>query len=275
MKIAAFYENIKAGVEASGISMREALSGLKEAGLELLYMNYEVFEEDRKILEPVMKELGLGVEGIYRFLDFAHLNSDERYKDCIDLAVEMHADNVLLIPGMIEPGEETQSEFLTQRMIEGLKQAVSYGELRGVKVTLEDFDGMAAPFNSIRGMQRFFDEIPGLYCAFDTGNFIMYKEDEMEGFHLFKDRTCTVHVKDRSFYPVNPKDEEKIVTDGSGIYPCPVGKGHIRIDQIIGELKKDGYEGTLIAELYGCDEDHMLDDIRFSIEWLKNHIKEK
>ena len=42
MKIAAFYENIKEGTKTAGVSMKQALTNLKETGLELLFVNYEV-----------------------------------------------------------------------------------------------------------------------------------------------------------------------------------------------------------------------------------------
>lgn len=71
MKIAAFYENIKMGAGQAGKSMENALAQLTEAGLENLYGNYTVIREDLPWLEPLMKRLGLGIEGLYGFFDFS------------------------------------------------------------------------------------------------------------------------------------------------------------------------------------------------------------
>ena len=269
MKIAAFYENIKTGAGAAGISMENALGELKEAGMDLLYANYEEIRKDLTWLRPVMEQYEIGVEGLYGFFDFPHQFPDERYKECIALCAELGGTNVLLLPGIILPDEKADEEVLTQRMIDGLALAAEYGQPRNVAVTLEDFDGMVAPYNCISGMKMFMDSIPKLGCSFDTGNFIMFGEDPLEAFHLLKDRTCTVHIKDRSRTPVNPGDIPKQCADGSTVYPCPVGRGYIPIPEIVKELKEDGYTGNLIAEMYDCDEETMLSEIRNSVLFLK------
>ena len=46
MKIAAFYENIKLGIETSGVTYEEALTKLKGDGLELLYADYKILKQD-------------------------------------------------------------------------------------------------------------------------------------------------------------------------------------------------------------------------------------
>lgn len=50
-----------------------------------------------------------------------------------------------------------------------------------IAVSMEDFDGLEAPYCTIAGLNDFLTDVPGLACSFDTGNFIMYQENELEG----------------------------------------------------------------------------------------------
>ncbi|MCF0187539.1 MAG: sugar phosphate isomerase/epimerase [Bacteroidaceae bacterium] len=269
MEIAIFYENLKTAVDAAGVSMEEALQRLVEAGMKNFYANYEVLKKDLPDVKPLMDKYGIGVEGLYGFFDFSHNPKEEKYKECVDLAKELSAGNVLLLPGIILPDEGEKKDELTENMRAGLETAAAYGEEKGVKVTLEDFDGMVAPYNSVAGLKWFMDNTKGLTCAFDTGNFVMYGEDSLEAFELFKDKIATVHVKDRSRTATSPKDKQKECADGSIVYPCPVGKGYIKIPEIVNLLKTLGYDGGLIAEMYDCDPDTMLDGLIESVKYLK------
>lgn len=103
----------------------------------------------------------------------------------------------MLLPGIIQIGSGEKDKKLA-RMVEGLRRAVKYEKEKGIDVALEDFDGIEAPYCTIAGMEYFMNEVPGLKCAFDTGNFVMYEEDEIEAFEKLKDRICTLHLKDRS-----------------------------------------------------------------------------
>lgn len=270
MKIAAFYENIKTGAEHAGISMEEAMVQLKKAGLDNLYANYTVFRDDLPWLEPIMKNLDLGVEGLYGFLDFSHNPEECQYKECIDLAVRLGGKNVLLLPGVILPEEQERAEELTENMRRGLEIAAAYADGSGIRVSLEDFDGVIAPYNCLKGMKWFMENVKDLYCSFDTGNFVMYSEDPLLAFEELKSYITTVHVKDRSASPIHPADIPKTCLDGSIVYPCPVGRGYIPIKEIVKRLKSMGYDGGLIAELYDCDPAVMLTEIENSVRYLKS-----
>ena len=65
--------------------------------------------------------------------------------------------NVLLIPGLVFPGEEEERESLINEMKDGLERAVEYAKGTGVTVTLEDFDAPIAPYNCIKGMKWFME----------------------------------------------------------------------------------------------------------------------
>lgn len=126
------------------------------------------------------------------------------------------------------------------------------------------------PYCRIDGVSEFLANVPGLQFSFDTGNFVMYHEDEVEAFELFKDKICTVHLKDRGHGKEQPV---VICADGEKVCTVPVGDGFIHIKEILLNLKQLGYDGGLIAEMYGHAAENMYDGIRKSVKWIRETWK--
>lgn len=271
MKIAAFYENIEEGAQYEGISVSEAVHKLKKDGLEMLYVGSVPFRNDLTEVETVIKENEIGVEGVHGWVDFAHDPGNLLYKQIILDAVRLHTKNVLIVPGMLQKGDERSA--IIHNIKEGMKQAVSFGKEYGIFVSMEDFDGLMAPYCTIEGLAEFLDEIPELMCSFDTGNFIMYQEDEKKAFHRFQDKICTMHLKDRKKERVWSDEQFKICADGSKVYVAPIGQGYIRIKEMLEALKMQNYTGNVIVELYDYSPSHMLEGFRESLQWISDIIK--
>lgn len=272
MKIAAFYENILEGAQKSGITDREALIKLYEQGMRAIYISYDSLRADKERLISLFREIGLEVEGLHGHFDLGQDPNNEGYMDMIRLAKQAGANKVLIVPGMILPGEENRREEKLQNMRYALTRAVACGSQEGIIVTMENFDGITAPYNSVDGLWWFLDHVPGLMCTFDTGNFIMFHEDEIAAFHLFRDRICALHIKDRSKTAIGVGDIPKQCADGSCVFPAPVGSGYIQIREILSCLVRDGYQGNLIAELY--DYGDTLEGVMESVSWLNAALQE-
>ena len=270
MRIAAFYENIYDGVRATGRRMEDVLSALHEAGLEMLYMTPDSWMRDRRKLSGIMERLNLEIEGMHVFCDFPADPDTSRYRDMINLAADAGAGNLLFIPGMLSTGNTLRD---LERMTAGMRKAVEYGRKKNLPVLMEDYDGLLSPYNSIAGLHRFLDQVDGLECAFDTGNFVMFHEDELEAFDLFADKIRTVHLKDRSPDPQHEGDTPCVCADGRSVYACTVGSGYIRIAEILKRLKERNYRGNVIAELYACDANCVLQDAVDSVRWLKEQLE--
>ncbi len=73
------------------------------------------------------------------------------------------------------------------------KKSRSVWEKTGVAVSIEDFDGLTAPYCRVSGVAEFLENVPGLKLSFDTGNFVMFHDDELKAFEIFKEKICTVH----------------------------------------------------------------------------------
>lgn len=275
MKIAVFYENIKESATAKNIPIKDALTTLNKAGMEMLYISYPSIKSDWEMLKPILDELNIAIEGVYAFCDFTGnmpaFFPKITYDEVIDAAAMVEADNVLLVPGFV--GEACSDiDVVKDMIVEGMTKAVTYGTDKGIKVSMEDFDGLEAPYCSVAGLKEFMDRIPGLYCSFDTGNFVMYHEDEYEAVKLFVDKLCTMHLKDRSDVPVYPKDKGKACADGVNVYPSAVGYGTMQIDKILNYVKEQGYKGNVIVELFDADPEYALESIEKSVKWLvENH----
>lgn len=270
MKIAAFYENIYDGVRATGRRMEDVLAELRDAGMEMLYLSPDSWKRDRKELSGIMEKLDLRIEGMFGSCGFPNDPGTTAYKEMLDLAAEAGAGNFLIIPGMLTGGN-TQRDL--ERMVTGVRKTVEYGRSRGVPVLMEDFDGLLSPYNCIAGLRYFLDSVEGLECAFDTGNFAAFREDELEAFELFADRIRTVHLKDRSTDRRHEGDTPFVCADGKPVYACTVGSGYIRIGEILKRLKQRNYNGNVIAELYACDPEYVLRDAADSVRWLKEQLK--
>lgn len=273
MKIACFYDNVLQGARAAGISPEQALRELAACGLELVYVGGWHLESNAfHTLKERMAASGLGLEGMFAVCDFASDPADQSYCKLIDVTKELGGTNVLLIPGMIPASQEQDRQQLLDNMTAGLKKAVAYGKEKGIAVSMEDFDGMDAPYCTVAGLRYFMDAVSGLQCSFDTGNFVMYDEDELEAFEHFRDRLCTVHLKDRARAPQFADDAFKLCAGGQRAYTPIVGSGYIHMAEILQKLKQQNYPGNVIVELFDHSLEHMLESLKRSIQWVKTQI---
>ena len=266
MGISVFYENIHDGALAAGIPTEELLEKLRDAGMESIYCSAESWERDRAFLPGMLKRLGLRVSGMHAFCDFPGDPESLRYREIIDEAVESGADNLLFVPGMLSGGNTVRD---LERMTEGMRRAVAYGRTAGMPVLMEDYDGLLAPYNCMAGLKNFLDSVEGLECAFDTGNFIMFHEDELAAFDLFCGTIRAVHLKDRSPAARHEGDTPCVCADGRKAFACAVGSGEIRMAEILRRLRERGYQGNLIIELYACDSRYFLRDALDSLRWVR------
>ena len=269
MTIAVFYENIYDGVKATGQDMESVLARLKDAGMDMLYISADSWRRDRKDLKRQMENVGLTMEGMHAFCDFPKAPDTEAYKELIDLAVDSGANNFLIVPGFLSTGNSIRDlESITQ----GVRKAVEYGQTVGMPVLMEDFDGLTAPYNCMAGLKYFLDAVPGLGCAFDTGNFVMFHENVLAAFDLFADKIQTLHLKDRTGARRHENDTPLTCADGAQTFACAPGSGGVPIEEILNRLKARHYPGNVIAELYCCDPREVLNDIEWSVRWLKSRI---
>ena len=271
MNISVFYENIHDGALAAGLQTEDVLRRLRDAGMDSIYISADSWKRDRTMLKESLKKLGLRTGGMHAFCDFPGEKDAAPYREIIDLAAESGADNLLFVPGMLSTGNTLRD---LEQMTEGMKRAQSYGCSVGMPVLMEDYDGLLAPYNCIAGLKYFLDSVEGLGCAFDTGNFAMFHEDELAAFDLFAGKIRTVHLKDRSLSPRHEGDTACLCADGEKVYACAVGSGYIHMDEILRRLRNMDFHGNVIVELYACDPRYFLQDALDSLRWVREQLKD-
>ncbi|MBE6955161.1 MAG: sugar phosphate isomerase/epimerase [Ruminococcaceae bacterium] len=268
MKIAAFYENILTGAKQRGISVHDAVAEMKEAGLQRLYMSGRTFRSDEEGMLALCKEFDLQIEGLYDFFDFLHKPDDTGYIQQVDAALRAGVKNVMSNVGLFREGDEGNHEALMENAASALRRAVAYATEKGIDYSMEPFDNLASPNCTIDGMVWFQKNVPGLKCSFDSGNFVLHNEDELQAFEQMKHLICTMHVKDRGPVQHHPDDLARVCADGHCLYSTPLGQGAIQVKEIFRRLKAMGYDGGLIVEMF--DYGDALKGIKESIEWIKN-----
>ena len=126
MPIAAFYENIRTGALEKGISMTEAVSRLRESGMDGIYICLDSVREYPDEIEEVIRTTGVCVTGLHAWIDFGR--NPEGYQELVDAAVRLKTDHVLIVP-TCEDEEEPLPVLLC-----GMRKAVLYGKDRGIRV---------------------------------------------------------------------------------------------------------------------------------------------
>lgn len=284
MRISAFLENIGQASRETGRPLQELLAQFREEGLESVYANYSWSLKSREQqLVPLLGKIGLALEGLWDTIPFNAMTDEEgeaAYTAMIDCAARNGAKHLLITPGVFhgrdEEGRVTREEVADrepeiQRMIAAMRRAKEYGEEKGVAVTMEDYDVFSSPIVFPEVLRRFFEEIPGLQCTFDTGNFIPCDRDVREEFAYYKDKIIAIHLKDRieNDDQGGIEKEPYITESGRKYYPAVVGCGDMHIPEIIAEMNKMGYQGPGIIELFGSTD--IAAKMTASIRWMKGN----
>lgn len=267
--IATFYDHVMDIASQQGLSGPQALERARELGVELLEVSVNNAKERPEELAQELAGAGLGISSMPSYFDFGRNRDVEGQIDpVLDLAQRLGARLLLVIPGFTE-GPPQEAEDQAARMAEAVARLGERAEKAGLQLTMEDFDNRAAPFSTSRGMLRFLEACPQLTACFDTGNFRFMAEDELSAYQALRGKIGHVHLKDRAFAPVYGS-QGPAALDGQVLYPCPVGYGEIRMEELVAGLKADGYEGVYTIEHYGAAD--MLDCLEKSIQWTRERI---
>lgn len=266
-----FYNHVTEAMKQESMTLKEVGAKLNEHGITGVEIDYRDLNPTgrsfNKALAKELEEAGIPIYGVYIFFDWANHPFDNSYKRIYKELQSIGVKNSLAIPGMVPDGMDVDKA--RQRMCKKLLKAVAYAKECGITVFMEDFDDSIAPFSTSEGMLYFFNRIPDLKCAFDTGNFYYSNEDALEVLPKFLEKTAYVHCKDRSL-EIKENEEAKITITGEAMYSSPVGGGIIPFDKIIPILKEHGYKGDYVVEHFGSQ--HQLDDMIASAEYLKTII---
>lgn len=258
MKISVFYHHIVEAAKQVGCTEEKILKKIKEVGITAVELDRDDILNPDKLFE-LLKRNEFSVSSIYGFYDFYETEDLENCKKHIKLAMAMEADKIMIVPGFYSKTDESARKRELEQMIEGTRKLCKMAEANGMRVTIEDFDDEKSPLCSISGMGTFLDEIPSLYVTLDTGNFIISGEDELEAFETLKNKVIHVHCKDRAY------------DENGNICPISVGKGFIKMSEVLEELSKMHYDGYLAIEHFGAE--NYLEFMIESAKWIRRKVE--
>lgn len=268
MKLSVFFDHILQSAKQTGKSIPELLDEVRTAGIDAVEINMTYLCERKEVYRQ-LQDAGLRVSCVYEFYEMEQKDEMDRAKLHIETAQKAGAGKILVVPGFVSKEEaakmrtcfpnpdRTKAYFEKNdkilRMAEGLFAIAEQGAGEEIAVTVEDFDDACSPLSGMNGLRWFLDRIPQLGYTFDTGNFIVQKENELTAWELLKDRIVHVHCKDR------------------GSKPLAVGAGTILIPAIIERLQQIHYQGYLAIEHFDAEDQESC--IRNSARFLKNITK--
>ncbi len=274
MYISVFYEHILEAAAQENLSVEEVLKIVKSSQIDGVELDYGRLLDKEGEGERIYRQLaseGLAVNGVYGFFDFGKKADYLPGAAFIDQAVGIGAKSVLIIPGFIEEGlEKERAEKEIQNMMAVVRELAAIGREKGITVAMEDFDDIKAPFATAGQLLAFLKQVPGLTCAFDTGNFLYSEEDVIQAFELLAPYIGIVHCKDRSLTPKRG-EEPKLTVKGRAMYSSPVGFGDIPMKQLISLVKENAGKqnrGDMTFIIEHFDSRHQLEDMQKSAAWL-------
>lgn len=280
MELSVFYDHILEAAQQTGKSTLEILKYCHDIGINGLEINFSFLDENRNTVCSELFDSGMKISCIYESFDFGRNKNTSKGKRMIEVATEMKAPNILVIPGELESWEaaelsvcsdayDTVEQYMNQsasiqNMQCALTELVEYAAKTGIQVTLEDFDGFMQPFARTNQLLWFMKHVPGLKYTLDMGNFSFSNEDVVKAVDVLGKYIVHVHCKDR---------RESQYVKGEfckGLESCAAGEGYIPIDSLVEHLKADGYNGYLAIEHFGVP--NQISYIKKSADYLKKFI---
>lgn len=270
--LSTFYDHVTELSRQQGISLAEALSRVREMGVDRLEVSEQNLGPDPDKVAGEIRAQGLAISTVPAFFDFGNdPDVDGRALPLLRTLRALGVTQMLVIPGFISP-EVTEEKARAARrdaMAAAINRLATLAEPMGVALLMEDFDNAAAPFSTAEGVRGFLDDCPALSACFDTGNFRFMAGDELKAYDLLRDRVRYVHLKDRA-YTGAPGERGVSAVDGQVLYASPVGAGEIRMRTLLQRLRADGYTGPLAIEHYGAPD--MEGYLRRSVQWLRSEL---
>lgn len=271
MKIATFYDHILDIARQEDIKLSEALKLAKEAGIDCLEVSTgNVETAGAQEIKAQLDAAGITVSSLCAYFQFDR-HDDLQAADLQQLvnAQKLGTEKMLVIPGFWSAGDtDAEKERKTESIKTALNRLADKAKDYGITLMMEDFDSADSPYATIDGLKGFLEDVPELYCGFDTGNFLFSGEDAVKAYEVMKDKTIHVHLKDRALASLPGSGKPVEAVDGRLLYTCPVGGGSIQMQEIINRLKADGYDGVLTMEHYGSEA--QLSFLRQSVKWLQS-----
>lgn len=260
------------------ISWLERLELAKDLGFDFVEMSIDETDErlarldwtqeERQQVVQAVQSTGVNIFSIclsgHRRFPFGSLDSAKREKaleimqKAVNLAVDLGIRNIQLAG--YDVYYEEKSPLTRELFVENLKKAVQMAAAKQVMLSIEIMDD---PFiNSITKFNRIKEQIqsPWLQVYPDIGNLSAWPENDVN---------YELEMGINSIVAVHLKDTKNVTADYPGKFKeVPWGEGDVDFLGALKTLKRVGYEGSFLLEMWSETED----DPRSAIENAKQFI---
>ncbi|MFW5695379.1 MAG: L-ribulose-5-phosphate 3-epimerase [Alkalispirochaeta sp.] len=184
-------------------------------------------------------------------------------------AVDLSSDvgiRIVQVAGYDVYYNETSTPETRERFVENMARSVEYAAGRGVTLSVEIMDTkfMSSISRALYLLRRI--PSPWLTVYPDVGNLSAWNDNAAEELELGlrEGIVSAVHLKDT--YPVTP-------TSPGQFRDVPFGSGCVDFSRMLGVLKRGGYAGPFLLEMWSRNGEEDIDRIRSAATWIR-HIME-
>jgi sugar phosphate isomerase/epimerase len=164
-------------------------------------------------------------------------------------AKELGAKHVMLGLMAQPDAEQHSNEELRESLMRNIRPIAVFGKEQDISVSVEDTPEIRLPLSNSGDLKTVLDSIPELSLTFDTGNMIHGGDDPEHFYQELKGHISYVHLKDMEY--TEDYSAGELTADGRFITAAIHGKGIIDFENILRELRQDGYDGWLMLEYVG------------------------
>lgn len=273
-QLSIFYEHIVDAVRQTGLPLETVCEKVKGFGFDFVEIDANRLFESADTILPTLEKAGLGVNCIYYFFDFGGANGSPEAdraaaQRVVDLCGPARCKKILAVTGFLTEAEMDRAgaAYAKRRaaMAASLRVLIDLAAAQDIMVVMEDFDGDTAPFSTAAELLWFMENVPGVRCGFDTGNFLYSEEDAAAVLPQFLPYISAMHCKDRGW--AKNDGDPKITIQGRAMYPVAVGDGDLDIAGMVRTVLDTGYTGVIAAEHFGSA--NQLRDMERSAAYLK------
>lgn len=276
MRISIFAQHLRSHIVRDGYvkTPEEGLAFGARAGITAAEVFTDEFDATTtpKAYKQELNRVGIQLAGLIVTTKFI-CRDDEAYqkglaelKHWVDVAAEIQAESVMVVPFCDWVWSDADKAFARERLITAMRELVSYAEPTNVKICMENFSLYAYPYSLVEDILAVFEQVPGLHYIMDAANLYCVRGDIFKLYEGIKHRIVKIHAKDWKedcygsiIRPMLPQLEG-----------CAVGSGVVPNTELMKRLKADGFDGDAIIEINANVVS--ADDIAESAAFLKQEL---
>ncbi len=238
------------GLSADTLFAAAKTSGL--TGLDMMEMEVMLYGE--KAILKATEKYQTGVDCLISEMPFftAPEKVESALKASLAKAKRLGAKMLMVVPGSFSKKEQSicsklSREEMLDRAVTMYRLATDLGKTKGMPIGFENTSHFYKPFADADGIAYVMERVPELAFIFDTANFRVgnVDTDERSVYERLKPYIRRVHLKDVVIGDFRGGER---CANGQKIKAVPTGTGVIDLPGLLGLLKADGYDGTLVLE---------------------------